>query len=145
MAEASSRGSAGRGSAHSGNSVVLDASAVLALLYGEPGQDKIRERIRGTDVRVGAVNISEVSAKLAEAGFEKAEVREALGALSATVHPFDEDLAHDAGMLRPATRERGLSLGDRTCLALANSLGVAVLTTNGAWKGLDKAEVIYQR
>lgn len=144
MAEASSRGAAGRRAANSGNSVVLDASAVLALLYGEPGQEEIRKRIRGTDVRVGAVNVSEVSAKLAEAGLEKAEVREALGALSPTVHPFDEDLALEAGALRPATRERGLSLGDRACLALTNSLGVGALTTDGGWDGLDGVEVIQQ-
>lgn len=142
MAESSSRGTAGRRSARHAGAVVLDASAVLALLYGEPGQEEIRKRIRGMDVRVGAVNVSEVSAKLAEAGLEKAEVREALGALSPTVHPFDEDLALEAGALRPATRERGLSLGDRACLALANSLGVAALTTDGGWEGLEGAEVI---
>lgn len=137
-----SRGSQGRRSARSGDSVVLDASAILALLYGEPSQDEIRKRIRGADVRVGAVNISEVSAKLAEAGLGEAEVREAIGALSPTIHPFDEDLALKAGALRPTTRERGLSLGDRACLALANSLGVVALTTDSCWDGLERAEVI---
>ena len=88
MAESSSRGSAGRHSsggrspggrsARSDHSVVLDASAILAVLHGEPGQDQIRERIRGADVRVGAVNVCEVSAKLSEAGLDKDEVREAL-------------------------------------------------------------------
>lgn len=55
--------------------VVLDASAVLALLYGEPGQERIREKLRGAEVRLGAVNVSEVVAKLAEAGFEEDESR----------------------------------------------------------------------
>lgn len=145
MAEESQRGSGGRRSARSGQSVVLDASAILALLYGEPGQEEIRRRIGGRDVRVGAVNVSEVSAKLAEGGFEKAEVREAVGALAPTVHPFDEDLAHDAGQLRPGTRDRGLSLGDRACLALANSLGVAALTTDTGWDGLSGAEVVRRK
>lgn len=149
MAEASqrgspSRGSDGRRSAPRGDAVVLDASVVLALLYGEPGQEEIRRRIRGTDVRVGAVNVSEVSSKLAEAGLEKAEVREALGALSATVHPFDEELALEAGQLRPSTRECGLSLGDRSCLALANSLGVAALTTDSRWEGLENVKVVLE-
>lgn len=142
MAEASNRGTAGRRAARSGDSVVLDASAVLALLYGEPGQDEIRGRIRDADVCLSAVSISEVSAKLSEDGLDKTEVREALGALSPTVHPLDEDLALEAGALRPATHERGLSLGDRACLALANSLGVAALTTDGGWEGLDNTEVI---
>lgn len=95
-------------------------------------------------MRVGAVNVSEVSAKLAEAGFTQEECREAVGALAPTVHPFDEDLAHAAGELRPTTRDQGLSLGDRACLALANSLGVAALTTDGNWDGLDGAEVVQQ-
>ena len=152
MAESSSRGSAGRHSsggrspggrsARSDHSVVLDASAILAVLYGEPGQDEIRERIRGANVRVGAVNVCEVSAKLSEAGLDKDEVREALGALSPTVHPFDEELALEAGALRPALSHRGLSLADRACLALANSLGVAAITTDSDWGELDRAEVI---
>lgn len=124
--------------------VVLDASAILALLYGEPGQEGIRRRLRGADVRVGAVNLSEASAKLAEAGFEETESREALGALGALVHPFDEDLAYTAGQLRPETRDRGLSLGDRACLALARSLGVSALTTDKVWDGLQGAEVIHR-
>lgn len=108
------------------------------------GQEEIRRRIRGAEVRIGAVNVSEVSAKLAEAGFTQEECREAVGALAPTVHPFDEDLAHAAGELRPTTRDQGLSLGDRACLALANSLGVAALTTDGNWDGLYGAEVIQQ-
>lgn len=124
--------------------MVLDASAVLALLYGEPGQEEIRERIRGAEVEIGAVNVSEVSAKLAEAGFSRAECRQAVDALAPTVHPFDEELAHAAGEMRPATKDRGLSLGDRACLALANSLGVAALTTDGDWDGLDGAEVVWR-
>lgn len=122
--------------------VVLDASAVLALLYGEPGQERIREKLRGAEVRLGAVNVSEVVAKLAEAGFEENESREALGALSAVIHAFDEDLAYAAGSIRPETADRGLSLGDRACLALARSLGVAALSTDSAWEGLEGAEVI---
>ena len=81
---------------------MLDASAVLALLYGEPGQDQIRERIRGAEVRLSAVSVCEVSAKLSEAGLDKTEMQEALGAFSPTVHPFDEELALEAGALRPA-------------------------------------------
>ena len=140
--EASKGDSAARRPARSGESVVLDASAVLALLYGEPGQEEIRGRIRQADVCLSAVSVCEVSAKLSEAGLDKAEVREALGALSATVHPFDEDLALEAGALRSALSHLGLSLADRAALALANSLAVAVITVDGSWEGLANAEVI---
>lgn len=143
MAETSTRGSAGRRSAHRDESVVLDATVILAVLYGEPAQEEIRRRIRGTDVTVGAVNLSEVFAKLAQSGFSREEAREAVGALSPTVHPFAEDLAHAAGELAPLTRERELSLSDRACLALAHSMKVTALTTNGSWEGLVGAEVIH--
>lgn len=142
MAEASKRDSAGRRARRSGESVVLDASAVLALLYGEPGQDEIRARIRDADVCLSAVSISEVSAKLSEDGLDKAEVREALGALSPAVHPFDEDLAIETGALWAALSHRELSLADRACLALAHSLGVVALTTNSVWEGLENVELI---
>lgn len=141
-AEASKEISAGRRPARSGEPVVLDASAVLALLYGEPGQEEIRGRIRQADVRLSAVSVCEVCAKLSEAGLDKAEVREALGALSPTVHPFDEELALEAGALRSALSHLGLSLADRAALALANSLGVAAITVDGSWEGLANAEVI---
>lgn len=48
--------------------------------------------------------------------------------------PFDEELAYRAGELRPETRSRGLSFGDRAC--------VAALTMERAWGGLEGVEVI---
>lgn len=45
----------------------------------------------------------------------------------------DAALAHDIGMLVPATRAAGLSLGDRACLALARRLGVTALTAERRW------------
>jgi PIN domain nuclease of toxin-antitoxin system len=57
--------------------------------------------------------------------------------LDLDLHPFDEPLAFETGALRAATRDRGLSLGDRACLALAQRLGASVLTADRAWQGLD--------
>lgn len=122
--------------------VVLDASAILAVLYGEPGQEEIRGRMRVSEAWVGAVNLSEVAAKLADGGFEEAEVCEVVGALALRTRSFDEGLAFEAGMLRPETRDRGLSLGDRACVALARRLGAVALTTDGAWGGLPGVEVV---
>jgi PIN domain nuclease of toxin-antitoxin system len=45
----------------------------------------------------------------------------------------DASLAHDVGLLLPATRAAGLSLGDRACLALARRLGVRALTAERRW------------
>ena len=112
--------------------VVLDASAVLALLNDEPGADRVAKVL--PDSVISAVNLAEVVAKLAEAGMPGDEIREALDPLGLEVVPFEEELAYAAGELRPKTRSLGLSLGDRACLALGVRLGLSVLTTEGAWQ-----------
>jgi len=117
--------------------VVLDASALLALLNGEPGWERVAATLPGA--RLGAVNLAEVVGKLAEHGLGRDEIDDALGGLGLVVVPFDADLALGCGMLRPATRERGLSLGDRACLVLAAGLDLPVLTCDGAWKDLPGA------
>lgn len=114
--------------------VVLDASALLALLQGERGAESLADGL--AESAISAVNLSEVAAKLAEAGLPELELREALGPLGLEVVPFDEELAYRAGLLRPATRGQGLSLGDRACLALARARGLPAVTTDRAWKKL---------
>jgi len=114
--------------------VVLDASAVIALLQQEPGSDVVRMRLEGA--AISAVNLSEVVAKLAEAGMPDREIHLALAPLGFDVRSFDGEAAYRAGLLRPATRSLGLSLGDRACLALGLALSRPVVTTERAWKRL---------
>lgn len=114
--------------------VVLDASALLALLQKEPGSDIVEESL--PLAIIGAVNLSEVVAKLIENGMPEEAVRTALAGLDLEIHPFDEPLAYRTGALRAATRRLGLSLGDRACLALGESLECAVLTTDRNWADL---------
>ena len=113
---------------------VLDASALLALLQGEPGSDRVLETLPGA--RVCSVNLSEVVAKLAGHDMPEADIRRALN-LGLEIVPFDEALAWAAGLLRPRTRGAGLSLGDRACLALARSTSFPVLTADAVWATLD--------
>ncbi len=121
-------------------SPVLDASALLAYLQGEPGGDRVREAI-GRGATVSAVNWAETLSKLADAGEDPDQAARRLleaGPLlrAVVVHPFDEAQAREAARLRPLTRSLGLSLGDRACLALGKSLGVPVLTADGSWAKL---------
>jgi ribonuclease VapC len=116
------------------NDVVLDASALLAVLRAEPGAERV-PRLEGA--RVGAVNLSEVVAKLIEDEVPEAEVRRAIGGLELDVHAFDARLAYVAGILRRSTRALKLSFGDRACLALAQSLGAPALTADRSWSRLD--------
>lgn len=116
-------------------SYVLDASALLCLLNQENGQDRVRAAL--SDAVISAVNYSEVIAKLAERGGAVAAVSRALDHLHLAVVDFDRAQAVEAGALRLATRQAGLSFGDRACLALAKTRGFVALTADQAWAQLD--------
>lgn len=111
---------------------VLDASAVLALIWGEPGADKVADRI--AVCLLSSVNLSEVAAKLADRGAPPDAVRELLDKLPCRIVPLDRELALAAAALRPATRAAGLSLGDRVCLAYAQREGLPAITADQGWR-----------
>ena len=117
---------------------VLDASALLALLLGEPGADKVRAFLANSTV--ASVNLSEIVGYFARNGAAESDIRLVLDPLPIARIPFDEGLAFAAGMLLPTTRKAGLSFGDRACLALAARLGVQALTADRSWQGI--AEVV---
>ncbi len=116
------------------SSAIVDASALLAILNQEPGTEPWAEEIARASI--SAVNLSEVVAKLADLGMSESEVRGILDPLGLDVVAFDAPQAYLAGLLRPATRELGLSLGDRACLALGGSLKIPVLTADRSWRKL---------
>lgn len=123
--------------------MVLDSSAILAIVFGERGEERVLELVAGA--LVSAVNLSEAAAKMNEQGFEPEHAEGLLGALGMGVAAFDERDAYEAGRLRVATRRAGLSFGDRACLALALREALPVATADRAWTGLDlgvKVELI---
>lgn len=83
------------------------------------------------------MNLAEVYAKLADAGGSEHRIARAIGALHLRVEPFEGEQARVAGMLRPATKALGLSLGDRACLALTRQRGATALTADQAWADLS--------
>lgn len=114
---------------------VIDASALLALLNAEQGADIVTETLLGGVI--SAVNLSEVIAKLCDAGMPEKAVRQAIQPLGLDIVPFDEEQSYQAGLLRTSTQDMGISLGDRACLSLAKMLGVVALTADRAWTGLS--------
>ena len=115
------------------SSVVLDSSAVLALLLAEPGADKVAAVL--TQSCISTVNLAEVITKLVDKQASAHQFALAQG-LPIVKMPFDESQAISAGHLRTTTKASGLSPGDRACLALAQALGLPVLTADRAWAGL---------
>jgi ribonuclease VapC len=116
---------------------VLDASALLALILGEPGGDAVQHLL--SDCAMTAVNLGEVVGHFARIGSPETDIRLMLDPLPFVRVALDEELAFIAGLMLPATKEAGLSFGDRACLALANKLRVRALTADRAWQRIGRA------
>jgi ribonuclease VapC len=114
---------------------VLDASALLATLFGEAGGDAV-DAILANCV-ISSVNYSEVVSKLIDRGVSNDEALAILAELDLTIIPFDRRQAEISGQLRNPTRGAGLSLGDRSCLALATVLEARAITTDRAWAKVE--------
>jgi ribonuclease VapC len=116
--------------------IILDASALLAFLWVEPGADQVvAELERGA--LISSVNLSEALTKVVDRGTPLDEILPVTQRINSEVVPFNEELAVAAAALRPRTRHLGLSLGDRACLALALARGLPVLTADRHWTQID--------
>ncbi len=113
---------------------VLDASALLAVMFQEPGAERVEEVL--LTATMSAVNLSEVIAKLYDRGLDDERVGQIVENLEVAVLPFDKRLAVDAGRLRAISRHLGLSLGDRACLATARTVDAIALTADRSWREL---------
>lgn len=120
--------------------VVLDSSALLALLWGEAGSEGVAAVLDAAIM--SAVNMAEVCSKLVDRGIHGDSVRSLLSDLPVRIVAFDEKQAFGAGELRPSTRELGLSIGDRACLGLAMMEGAKAITADRAWSGLQLGVLI---
>jgi PIN domain nuclease of toxin-antitoxin system len=119
---------------------VLDASALLAHINEERGVSVVREAMTN-GAAISVVNWIEVLSKLALDGKDpelaSAEIT-AVGLVETvvTIEPVTAEDAIEAARLRPLTKDKGLSLADRACLALGRRLSVPVLTADREWADL---------
>jgi ribonuclease VapC len=117
------------------NRVVLDASAILALLLRERGAESLTDEILETAV-ASTVNLAEVQSKLVREGYVPDVAWEDVLSFVSGVEPYTAEQAKIAGTLITQTKDHGLSLGDRSCLALAITLDAPVYTTEQIWRNL---------
>lgn len=122
---------------------VLDASAILALLNQEPGKERVAGLLPQSVV--SAVNAAEVLSKLVDGGMPMDAACESLDLLRLEVIDFTRSLAEKSAALRQSTRKRGLSLGDRCCLASGLDLGADVVTAEKEWDKLKLCPLIIIR
>ena len=116
--------------------VVLDASALLAMLHNEQGADKVEAALLNKAV-ISTVNWTEVIQKAIAKNIRVDDLDSELAAVGLSFFSFDMQQAHIAGSLWQQTKALGLSLGDRACLALALHLDLPVLTADKIWQQLD--------
>ena len=112
-------------------SVILDASALLAMLRDEPGGDSVADVL--IDSQMCVVNFAEVTSHFVHNEMPPQEVDAMLHPLPVTLVEADVELAKVAGHLRAKTSKAGLSLGDRFCLALAMREGLPAWTADKQW------------
>jgi PIN domain nuclease of toxin-antitoxin system len=117
------------------SSIVLDASALLAVLNQELGVENLPPE-RLSQATISAVNLAEAHSKLVREGIDSDEAWEDVTGPVQECAPFTAEQARIAGSLAARTRSLGLSLGDRACLALGLALKAPVYITDRAWKSL---------
>lgn len=115
--------------------VILDTSALIAYVNGEPGGDKVP--VMSGEAAISTVNYSEAIAVMTRHGWSRNEVREQLTSIVLSVVAFDLGTAEAAGLLIALTQPYGLSFGDRACLAAAMREGIPVMTAERAWGKMD--------
>lgn len=113
----------------------LDSSVVLAVIRNEPGAPDALEFFEYSVM--SAVNLAETLQKAAQYGMDTKQVHALLQDAEIGIVPFDDAMAASTAALWPLTKNSGLSLGDRACLALAEAVNGIAVTTDKAWADLD--------
>lgn len=116
------------------NKVVLDASALLAVINQEPGSDIVEPYL--SQALMSSVNVSEAATILCGIGMPITEAQELISSLIGQIEFFDNEQAFLTAHLREKTKQHGLSLGDRACLSLAKLKALPVLTADKVWANL---------
>jgi PIN domain nuclease of toxin-antitoxin system len=105
------------------------------MIQQERGAEKVTDELLERSI-ASTVNLAEVQSKLVKKGYAPHEAWEDTFSAVKLVEPYTSDHARIAGDLITATEKYGLSLGDRSCLALAIALKAPVYTTEQSWRNL---------
>ncbi len=114
--------------------IVLDASALMALLLSEPGKEAVAERV--AEGAISAVNLAEVLARMARERISSRLLVPKLEALGLSVVEFDQPQAVIVSDIREHARSYGVGLADCCCIALALHRACPVMTTDRVWTRL---------
>jgi len=123
------------------NNVILDASALLALIHQEEGADIVKSLVK--KAVMSTINVSEVLTALQRIDITPKEALSSIADIIQTIIPFDIEQAQLTAELSPLTKSKGLSLGDRACIALGQKMLLPIYTADRIWGELqlDNVEI----
>jgi len=113
----------------------VDASALLALLFAEPGHELVGQHL--SRACISTVNLAEVLGRYRREGQDSDQLLARLQESPLELVPFTSQAAALCANLVPVTQSAGLSLGDRACLALGQLRQIPVLTADRVWTQLN--------
>lgn len=117
------------------NNIILDASALLALIQNEPGTEIIKSLLKVSVM--STVNITETLSVLQRADITPKEGLTLITNIITTIIPFDLELAELTANIHPLVKSKGLSLADRACIALGIKLQIPIYTADKIWAELN--------
>ncbi len=115
--------------------IVFDSSAILALLKMESGHEIVAKNLE--QAVVSSVNFCEVVTFLSKKTTKQDEMIKFMTETFDCIEDFNIEQAIIAGSFIKITKDYGLSLGDRACLALAKYKNIPVLTADKTWSKLN--------
>ena len=115
--------------------VVVDTSALLALFQKEKGADQVNLLVG--KMIMSTINVAETLSVLQRTQISPSESLPFISDILQSIVNFDLTQARLVAELELKTRSKGLSLGDRACLALGIHLQVPIYTADKIWANLD--------
>jgi PIN domain nuclease of toxin-antitoxin system len=116
------------------NKVILDSSALLALINNEEGSSVVEELLGS--IIMSSINISEVASILLDSEMDTEQVSKAIEPFIDSIIDFDFEYSILCASLKKSTKHLGLSLGDRACISLGIKLIFPIYTADKLWAEL---------
>lgn len=117
--------------------IVLDASALIVSLLREPGHDAVELLLETQPCAASVINVSEVHARLLREGASNSESRQLIDDLEFRIVPIERSVAELAAILSLQTRDHGLGIADRVCIATGLLHDAPIFTADRAWQQLN--------
>ena len=120
---------------NSPSAVVLDASALIALIQEENGSEIIKPLLKYAVM--SSVNVAETLIALQKRGLLYQQSLILIQDIIGSIIPFNLKHVELVAQLQTLTQHKGLSLGDKACIALGIATSYPIYTADKIWAELE--------